>query len=824
MDPLRILMKFSWFFKTFMGFLVRPRVMTNDLESHLQLDPSKPVCYVLQNRSFADLLVLESLVEKHKLPEFQPKVSELIDSQKASFICLARPGILGTKKVKVEEKLTRIVTHVNSVPKDVQLIPVSIFWGRNPGKENSGFFRNLLFDPRKGGVWQKFLAIVVNGRQTVCNFGQPVSVSEVLKEGGGEEQVAKKIYRVIRVHFVRQTIAVLGPELYNRDLVINNVVRSASVKAAINDLMEKKGYSRDKAEQMAIKCADEIASDLSYKTIYVFEKLLKWLWQKVYSGVELRNEHYLEQIKDGDSIVYMPTHKSHMDYLLVCYVLYFHGMMSPHTAAGINLNFWPVGSFLRRAGAFFLRRSFKGDRLYAACFNEYLYYLIKKGFPINFFPEGGRSRSGRLLKPKTGMLSMVMQAQSRTSEQNITLVPVYISYDKIAEGKSYEKERKGQKKRGESVGQLVKARKLLKTKMGRAYVSFGEPMKLRDYFEANIPEWTEETELLERPKWIPSNVNNLAVNMMSRTNASVIISPVSVVSLTMLSAPNRALTKENFNGVREIYYDWLKNFKYDKNTVVENVHMEDSLEQSKELIGVEILGHPLGDIIHVSENKTMRLSYYSNTILHLFVFPSMISYLFTKRHRRDLGSIVKLSKIFYPFFRREFFLKWDESELDSVVEKTLEFMVKNGMLDPKDGEYEAPALAEVNYTYLQTTAGMLQHLFQYYASAMLLLIEGSKVGEVNRDNYDKQLNYLVDRMSLLSGDSLAFRTISDFKLEFALEMRNLGHSILKEDGTLQISDELKSLESVLETVLDKGVRASIKKIAQLLKPTPDQVD
>ena len=668
-------------------------------------------------------------------------------------------------------------------------------------------------------------AIFLNGRQTVCNIGKPVSVSEMLSEGKGEEQTTRKIYRLIRVHFNRQTIAALGPELYNREFVINRVIRSKPVMLAIDDLMEKKGYSKDKAEQMAIKCVDEIASDLSYKAIFLFEKVLKWLWQKVYKGVELRNQHYLEQIKNGESIIYMPTHKSHMDYLLICYVLYFNGMMSPHTAAGINLNFWPVGGFLRKGGAFFLRRSFGGDRLYAACFSEYLYFLIKKGFPINFFPEGGRSRTGRLLKPKTGMLSMVMQAQARANDKNINLVPVYISYDKIAEGKTYERERRGQRKSGESVGQLVRARKILKSKMGRAYVSFGKPLKLRDYLDETIPGWEQDVSIYERPKWVSANVNRLATNMMSRTNASVIISPISVISLTMLSAPNRALTKDNFNGMREIFYDWLKNNKYDETTVIENYESESSLELATELVGVEILTHPLGDIIHVSEKNTMRLSYYSNTIIHLFVLPAFISYLFTKKHKRDLSSLIDAFTVFYPFFRREFFLKWEESELEDIVRGVVLFMVSHGMLDPSGEEcYEAPGMAEMNYTYLQTTSGILDQLTQYYASALLLLIEGNKYGEIDRENYDEQLRYLVDRMSLLSGDSLALRTISDFRVEFTLQIRELNYTNLLENDTLVISDELKSLEPLLLTMLDKGVRASIKKVAQLLRPSIEAVD
>lgn len=820
MVPFKIFTAFTWIIKKFLSLFVKVRVLTNDLEKHLEIDKTKPVCYVLENRSIADLLVLEKLVETYGLPTFDVSLDESIIKGKSTYLYLTKPGILGSRKVKIEKKLSSIVNCVNTTTSDIQLIPVSIFWGRNPGKEDSSFIRALMFDSRRGGLWQKFLAIVFNGRHTLANFGKPVSVDSLLREGRGEEQTSKKIYRLLRVHFNRQSISILGPELYNRNMVINKIVRTESVRLAIADLMNKKGLSREKAEASAIKYVDEIASDHSFKMIFIFDKMLKWLWQKVYKGVELRNEHYLNEIKNaGDTIVYMPTHKSHMDYLLVCYVLYFHGMMSPHTAAGINLNFWPAGPILRKAGAFFLRRSFKGDRLYAACFNEYLYYLVNKGFPINFFPEGGRSRSGRLLKPKTGMLSMVMAAQQRMPERNITLVPVYISYDKIAEGKSYENELKGEKKKSESVGQLVQARKILKSKMGKAYVSFGKPQKLRDYFDSTFENWDKQEAPGERPKWISSGVNSLATNMMARTNASVIVSPVSIVSLSMLSAPNRALTKESFQGLRNIYYKWLKEHKYDDNTAIEEESFENSIQIARELAGLEILSHPLGDILHVSEKKTMRLSYYSNTVLHLFAIPSLVSYMFIKKHKRSIDEVIEGCELLYPFLKREFFLKWTNDELKDRVKECVSFFVENGILDPEEnGQYSGPELAEVNYTYLQTTAGILHHVFQYYSTAMLLLAEGSRYGKISRDTYDKQLDYLVERMSLLSGDSLAFRTIGSYKMEFNLQMIESRFSVLTDDGTLEVSDILVSKSELIESLLDKGLRSSVKKISQILKP------
>jgi glycerol-3-phosphate O-acyltransferase len=139
-----------------------------------------------------------------------------------------------------------------------------------------------------------------------------------------------------------------------------------------------------------------------------------------------------------------------MDYLLLTYVIYHEGLVTPHIAAGINLNFWPVGGILRRGGAFFLRRSFAGNKLYSAVFREYLELLFNKGYSVKYYPEGGRSRTGRLLPPKTGMLAMTMQALLKGINRPVSIVPVYIGYEHVMEVASYLKELNGTHKKKES--------------------------------------------------------------------------------------------------------------------------------------------------------------------------------------------------------------------------------------------------------------------------------------------------------------------------------------------------------------------------------------
>ena len=195
------------------------------------------------------------------------------------------------------------------------------------------------------------------------------------------------------------------------------------------------------------------------------------------------------RIAPGKGLVYLPNHRSHIDYLLLSYLVYAQGLAPPHIAAGANLNFPLVGPLLRRGGAFFLRRSFKGEPLYAAVFREYLHAMLAKGFPIAYFIEGGRSRSGRTLAPKGGLLGMTIESFMREHPRPLLLVPVYFSYEKLLEGRTLVAELEGQPKKGESLGALVRVARNLRRDYGSVHVNFGAPLSIDQFLDREAPGW-----------------------------------------------------------------------------------------------------------------------------------------------------------------------------------------------------------------------------------------------------------------------------------------------------------------------------------------------
>lgn len=276
-------------------------------------------------------------------------------------------------------------------------------------------------------------------------------------EHGTDKTIAQKLARVARMHFSRQRLAAVGPSLPARQDLFNKLLASKAIEKAVEDEARSKKISHEKAQQNAIALMEEIAADFSYETVRLSDRVLSWTWNRLYQGINVTNAERVRQLaQDGHEIVYVPCHRSHMDYLLLSYVLYHQGLVPPHIAAGINLNFWPAGPIFRRLGAFFIRRTFKGNKLYSTVFREYLGELFTRGYSVEYFVEGGRSRTGRLLEPKTGTLSMTIQAMLRGGTRPITLVPIYIGYEHVMEVGTYAKELRGATKEKESLPQMLR--------------------------------------------------------------------------------------------------------------------------------------------------------------------------------------------------------------------------------------------------------------------------------------------------------------------------------------------------------------------------------
>jgi glycerol-3-phosphate O-acyltransferase len=401
----------------------------------------RPICYVLENYGLSNALILDRACREAGLPSPMAPLPGDPLGRKRAYIALSRRGgsALGGPRNKTHsDGLSRLLQQHRQYPdQDVQLVPVSIFVGRAPAKQ-SGWF-SVLFSENWAivGRFRRMLAILLNGRDTVVQFSPSVRVWEILSEDLPHERTVRKTARVLRAHFRRIRAAVIGPDLSTRRLLVDRVLDGEPVRKAITDQARRDGSEYLEAWKKAHGFAWEIAADYSNPVVRSLSFMLTGFWNRVYDGVTIHHLDALKQLAPGHEIVYVPCHRSHMDYLLLSYLLYQHGIVPPHIAAGDNLNLPVIGSLLRRGGAFFLRRSIRNNALYSAVFSEYVAQLVGDGFPMEYFIEGGRSRTGRLLAPKGGMIAMTVRGFLRAPRRPVVFQPVYIGYERLVEGDSY---------------------------------------------------------------------------------------------------------------------------------------------------------------------------------------------------------------------------------------------------------------------------------------------------------------------------------------------------------------------------------------------------
>ena len=284
--------------------------------------------------------------------------------------------------------------------------------------------------------------------------------------------------RILRGILRRQRATRIGPDLSHRRTIVARVLRARAVRAVVAAEAREKHDKYRPGLLQARKYAFEIAANYSHPFVQIAEKLLGRVWNRVYDGVRFNHAATLGEVSEGNEVVYVPCHRSHMDYLLLSYVIYHQGYAVPHIAAGINLNIPVIGRFLRKGGAFFIRRTFAGNSLYTVVFMKYLAAIMARGHSIEYFIEGGRSRTGRLLQPKTGMLSMTVRSFLRDPVRPVVFVPVYFGYERIVEANTYISELSGAPKKKESWLDLLMSLRVLRERFGTVHVNVGEPIQL----------------------------------------------------------------------------------------------------------------------------------------------------------------------------------------------------------------------------------------------------------------------------------------------------------------------------------------------------------
>jgi glycerol-3-phosphate O-acyltransferase len=440
-----------------------------------------------------------------------------------------------------------------------------------------------------------------------------------------------------------------------------------------------------------------------------------------------------------------------MDYLLMSYVVYHKGYAVPHIAAGINLNMPVIGSFLRRGGAFFLRRSFSGNALYSAVFSKYLALMMARGHSIEYFIEGGRSRTGRLMQPKTGMLAMTVRSYLREPTRPVVFVPVYFGYERLVEGRTYINELAGRPKEKESVFMLLKTIPELRSRFGKVYVSFGEPLPLDPVIERHVPGWNGEPVATEdRPPWLSPLVSELARAIMTRINSAACVTPVNLIGLVLLATPRQRMGEVDLVRQLELYSSLLRQAPYSPKAWVTAEDGASMVRYGESLGILRRQAHELGDILYMTEEVSVLTSYFRNNALHLMLMPSLIACAFLNNPSVRRDDLYRLAGRVYPYAADEYFLRWGESELPGVVDELLEDLLNHGLLTANEERtvwFRPPAESPEAVQLSVLARATVPIIERYYLAVSLLLKAGS--GRLTQDALERQCQLVAQRMSML---------------------------------------------------------------------------
>ena len=429
------------------------------------------------------------------------------------------------------------------------LVPLILVWSRRAQRVVPPIWDLVWGSPESPTTLPAAVAFLRNYKRAFLRVGRRIDLQSFVTERAEESDamVARKARGTIHHHLARELRAAVGPPLRTPVRVEEKVLRDRHLREVMEHVAKQKGRSPWSVQREARRDLREIASRYSPLFIDMIRPIFRWIFQTMYDRVEIDEKGLAEirRLAADKPLVLTPSHKSHVDYMLLSWAFYEHGLIPPQVAAGINLAFWPFGALARRAGAFFIRRSFKGDKIYSATLRAYVKYLLRERFTQEFFPEGGRSRTGKLLFPKTGLFSMEVDAWGDGAVDDVLFVPIAVDYERLVEGASYAQELAGGEKKKETFGALLQTPRALLRRYGRIYLQFGTPISLKELAEKQLPSGAPSLTLDGDERGSDARrslIQHLANRVQWGIAEVVTVTPVSLVAAALLSHVRRGIS------------------------------------------------------------------------------------------------------------------------------------------------------------------------------------------------------------------------------------------------------------------------------------------
>ena len=665
-----------------------------------------------------------------------------LDEARAAFAALAPPRrrLCLRRGREAPDALAGLIDFHRRTGRTVLLVPQIVFFSKSPPPGRLRWV-DLLFGPEdRPGPLRLLYGLFHHPGRAFVEVSSPIDLGAFLARPDLDGRppdfqaalLAGEILDLVRRH--RRSIT--GPVPVSREEIRERVLNRRRFQEFLREHAAAQGLSWDEARRAAEAFLDEIAADQRPGWIRFYSGIDGWILRSLFAGIRVNREG-LEAVKRlavRGPVVYLPAHRSHADYLLLSYVVYHHDLTCPLVAAGKNLSFWPLGPLFRRGGAFFIRRTFRGAPLYARVFAEYLHTVLEAGYCIEQFIEGGRSRTGKMLVPRLGLLAMLLSAYRDGACEDLILAPVAIGYDRVPEESSYLHEIEGGQKRPESLGELLRARKALKRRHGDVYVQFGTPVSLREL------ENREGTPLAAmEPEAFRDFVRRTARRVAEEINRAGVVTAHALVAAALLHAGRERFTREEvWHGVEE-YLAYLEE---------RGVRLADTLLTDPRRAVFEAFGdyvqrrilEPRGAAVPGEEGsgegyllrpmRRPRLEYYKNTCVHFFLPAAYtaLAILAQDAFQFSAEGLPAETAFLRELLELEFVGDPERPE-EELVAESLGFFVRRAALVPHPSLADTFNLTAAGYRTLRRFALFLKSALEAYRVALAGMLHDPRAFE-----------------------------------------------------------------------------------------------
>ena len=619
-----------------------------------------------------------------------------------------------------------------SQERPVYIVPLMMFFSKSPTAAEPRLRDLVLGTEQHPTIFRRLLTVTRQSSKVFAEISTPLKLETFLDKSGAIEKNTEYQALMLRRQLLQQhnrhRQSITGPVVRSHEELKLSILANQRLRNFMARHAESRNESLAEVRKQADAYLDEIAARYSHFFVSMVSKPVNWLLNTMFDGTVV-DEDGLQRVKtlsQKGPLILIPCHKSHVDYLILSYVLFRNNMPSPHVAAGKNLAFWPFGPIARAGGAFFLRRTFKGAVLYSKVFAEYIHKLLEEGFNLEIFIEGGRSRTGKLLMPKLGFLSMLLSAFKEKACEDLIFAPVFIGYDQVLEENAFVHELEGGKKEPENFFQMVKARRFLKQRYGKIYINFSEPISLQQLLSNNYEQPLDEM----APKMQNALCRDLGWRVISAIDRASMVTPFSLVAAAALNCPAHRFSAEEIFQIIDTYL-YLLNLQQVKLTDTLLVDPQRACQQALENYVqrkvIEVPGDEKNmpaDLIqyHLPPSRRLQLEYYKNNCIAFFIPAAFTALAILEKEAFQFSATDLHDRYCYfqEFFKYEFAFDVEKTT-EIFVRKSIKFFIEDAMLAPHATLPDTYQITSAGLPKLKLFTAFLNTYFESYAVVLAYL-------------------------------------------------------------------------------------------------------